>query len=243
MQANETLRLITRYRETGEKALRDAIVEGHLYIAQIIARRFSGRGVDYDDLYQVAALALVKALERFDPSRGVQFDSFVTPAMVGEVKNYFRDKSRLIRPPRGSLETARRVSRTLSALTQTLGRSPRIDELAEAAGLREDEVLEALELSAPLLSLNETPDGDEGHELYNLLGAEDAGFSGFEKRDDLNRALAMLPEREREVIRLRYFENLPQRAVAERLNVSQMTVSRAERAALEALKKLINNER
>ena len=243
MQANETLRLVTRYRETGDKAARDAVVEGHLYIAQIIARRFSGRGVDYDDLYQVAALALVKALERFDPSRGVRFDSFVTPAMVGEVKNYFRDKSRLIRPPRGSLEIAARVSGLTAALTQTLGRSPRVDELAEAANLREDEVLEALELRAPIASLNETLTDNEGSELYNLLGAEDAGFSDFEKRDAIERALAALPERDRNLVRLRYFENLPQRAVAERLNVSQMTVSRAEKAALGALKKLINNER
>ena len=243
MQASETLRLIGRYRETGDKALRDEVVEGHLYIARIIARRFSGRGVDYDDLYQVAALALVKALERFDPGRGVQFDSFVTPAMVGEVKNYFRDKSRLIRPPRGSLETARRLSRLIAELTQALGRSPRVDELAEAASLREDEVLEALETAAPIASLNEETQEGDGSGLYTLPGAEETGYSDFEKRDMLERALAELPEDEREILRLRYFENLPQRAVAGRLGISQMTVSRRERNALGALRKLINNER
>ena len=149
LSPGETLRLIARYHSSGDMAARDAVAEAYLYIAEIIARRFSGRGVDYDDLYQVAALALVRALDRFDPARGVQFDSYATPAMVGEVRNYFRDKSRLIRAPRGSAEALRRVSRLTGELTQSLGRSPRIDELAEAAGMNEDEVLELLEMSAP----------------------------------------------------------------------------------------------
>ena len=242
---DETLRLIADYRETGNRAARDAVVEGYLYIAEIIARRFAGRGVDYDDLYQVAALALVKALERFDPARGIQLDSFVTPTMVGEVKNYFRDKSRLIKPPRGSSEVIGRIAKATAELTQALGRSPRVDELAQATGIGEDEVLEALELSAPLLSLNRTGEADDGDgaELFNLFGTEEAGFSEFEKRDMISRALGTLEAREQQVVQLRYYENLSQREVAQRLNVSQMTVSRTEKRALEALRAQINHER
>ena len=239
----ETLRLIARYRETGDMAARDAVAEAYLYIAEIIARRFSGRGVDYDDLYQVAALALVRALERFDPARGVQFDSYATPAMVGEVRNYFRDKSRLIRPARGSAEALRRVARLTAELTQSLGRSPRVDELAEAAGLGEAGVLELLEMSAPPVSLNQTPSEDDAGDLLNIFGTEETGFSAFETRDMLARALAQLTERERQVVQLRFFENLSQREAAGRLNISQMTVSRAEQSALRALRALITDER
>ncbi len=243
LSPGETLRLIARYHSSGDMAARDAVAEAYLYIAEIIARRFSGRGVDYDDLYQVAALALVRALDRFDPARGVQFDSYATPAMVGEVRNYFRDKSRLIRAPRGSAEALRRVSRLTGELTQSLGRSPRIDELAEAAGMNEDEVLELLEMSAPPVSLNQTPEEDETADLLNLFGAEETGFSAFETRDMFARALAKLSEREQQVVRLRFFENLSQREAAERLNISQMTVSRAEKSALKALRALISDER
>ena len=141
LPADEIERLLALWHQTRQPEIRDRLVESHLYIAEIIARKFSGRGVDYDDLYQVASLALFKAIGRYDPERGIQLSSFVTPGMVGEVKNYFRDKSRTIRPPRRSTELIRLVESARQELTQQLSRSPRVDEIAVHANLTEDEVL------------------------------------------------------------------------------------------------------
>ena len=232
----ETAALMRRYAETREPALRDRAVEGHLYIAEIVARKFSGRGVEYDDLFQVAALALTRAAERFDPERGIRFVSYVTPAMVGEVKNYFRDKSRLIRTSRRGGELARTVASAREALTHDLGRAPRVDEIANHAGLTEDDVLEALEASAmkPVSLDAAPPEGERG--IAETLGAEDRGFGDFENADALRRSMGVLTEKQRRVIELRFFENLSQREAAQRLGVSQMSVSRTERSALKQMR-------
>lgn len=234
----EIERLLTLYIQTHRADYRDRIVEAHLYIAEIIARKFSGRGVDYDDLFQVAALALTKAIERFDPERGVKFASFVTPGMVGEVKNYFRDKSRLIRPPRRSGELARIVEAAREKLTQELHRAPRVDEIAEYADLTEDEVLEGMEAGAsqPVSLDMQTSDEDEELKLSSVLGTEDQGFASFENADLLRRSMAKLTDQQKEIIYLRFFENLSQREVAQKIGISQMTVSRAERGALEKMR-------
>jgi RNA polymerase sigma-B factor len=234
----EIERLLMLYIQTRRADYRDRIVEAHLYIAEIIARKFAGRGVDYDDLFQVAALALTKAIERFDPERGVKFASFVTPGMVGEVKNYFRDKARIIRPPRRAGELARIVEAAREALTQELHRSPTVEEIADHANLSEEEVIEGLEASAsqPVSLDMQTSDEDEDLSLSSVLGGEDKGFSEFETADMLKRGMARLNEQQREIIYLRFFENLSQREVAQRIGVSQMSVSRAERSALERLR-------
>ena len=228
---------LRRYAETGDTAHRDRAVEGCLYIAEIVARKFSGRGVDYDDLFQVAALALTRAAERFDIDRGIQFPTFATPNMVGEVKNYFRDKSRLIRTPRRGAELMRLVEAAREELTQALGRSPRVDELAERAGLSEDDVLEMLEMaSLQPVSLDAAPQEGE-RDVAETLGAEEQGFLDFENADLLRRSMDKLTDKQRGVIELRFFENLSQREAAQRLGVSQMSVSRAERSALEAMRR------
>ena len=238
LPAEEIERLLALYMQSRSAAYRDRIIEAHLYIAEIIARKFSGRGVDYDDLFQVAALALTKAIERFDTERGVKFASFVTPAMVGEVKNYFRDKSRIIRPPRRAAELARLVEGVREKLTQELGRAPRVDEIAEYADLDEAEVLEGLEAAAsqPVSLDMQTSDDDEDLRLSSVLGAEDRGFADFENADVLRRSMAALTEQQREIIYLRFFENLSQREIAQRIGISQMSVSRAERSALEKMR-------
>lgn len=243
LSPGETEQLTRRYAETHEPALRDRVVEGHLYIAEIIARRFSGRGVEYDDLFQVAALALTRAAERFDPERGIRFVTYVTPAMVGEVKNYFRDKSRLIRTPRRSAERRRLVEAAREELTHTLGRAPRTDEIAARTGLMEDDVLEALEAALlPPVSLDAAPpEGELG--IAETLGTEERGFLDFENADGIRRSMEALTPRQREVIELRFFENLSQREAARRLGVSQMSVSRAERGALEALRQNMEPEK
>ena len=241
LPGEEIERLLTLWNQTRQPEVRDRLVEAHLYIAEIIARKFSGRGVDYDDLYQVASLALFKAIGRFDPSRGIQLSSFVTPGMVGEVKNYFRDKSRTIRPPRRSSELIRLVDSAREQLTQQLQRSPRVDEIAEHANLSEDEVLEGLEAASmqPVSLDQQTVDEDEDLTLRQAIGTEEKGYSEFENADLLRRSMDQLTPKQQEVIRLRFFENLSQREVAERTGVSQMSVSRTERSALEQLRRAV----
>lgn len=231
--------LLMQYSRTGAPELRDKILELHLYIAEIIARKFSGRGVDYDDLYQVAALALFKAIDRFDITKGIKFASFVTPSMVGEVKNYFRDRSRAIRMPRRGMQLAQMVRKARAELEQELGRSPRVDELAEHLNLSEDEILEGLEMSsASTVASLDAQIGEEEDDspLSKFIGASEQGFADFERNDMLKRAFSHLDERQLNVIRYRFFENLSQREVAQKMDISQMTVSRIERQALEILR-------
>ncbi len=235
--------LLREYEKTRNPVLRDQIVEAYLYIAAIIARRFSGRGVDYDDLYQVASLALFKALERYDPDRGVKFVSFVTPTMVGEVKNYFRDRSRLIRLPRRGGELLKDLEAAREELGFALRRQPTADELADRLGVGVEDVLEALEMrgAAAPVSLDTLPsEDDESAPLSAYLGVEEGGYGEFERSDELERAMEQLDQRQKEIIRLRFFENRGQREVAEKIGISQMTVSRAERKALEILRQLLS---
>ena len=241
LPGEEIERLLTLWNQTRQPEIRDRLVEAHLYIAEIIARKFSGRGVDYDDLYQVASLALFKAIGRYDPERGIQLSSFVTPGMVGEVKNYFRDKSRTIRPPRRSAELIRLVDQAREQLTQKLQRSPRVDEIAEHANLSEDEVLEGLEASSmqPVSLDQQSMEDEDNLTLTHAIGAEEKGFSEFENADLLQRGMQTLSEKQQEVIRLRFFENLSQREVASLTGVSQMSVSRTERSALEQLRRAV----
>lgn len=236
--------LLLRYMETRRPEFRDQLVESHLYIAEIIARKFSGRGVDFDDLYQVSAMALFKAIERFDPARGIKLASFVTPSMVGEVKNYFRDRSRLIRPPRRATELLRIVEKAREELTQQLNRSPMVSEIADYTDLTEDEVLEALEAgSSQPVSLDQTAvSDDEDTPLANVIGTEEKGYAEFETADLLRRSMEKLTPKQREVIQLRFFENLSQREVAQRTGVSQMSISRLERAALELMRQQMDRD-
>jgi RNA polymerase sigma-B factor len=234
--------LLKEYARTGNQAIRDKVVEAHLYIASIIAKRFSGRGVDYDDLYQVASLSLFKSIDRYDPERGVKFSSFVTPTMVGEVKNYFRDRSRLIRLPRRGGELIRSVEKARESLIAQLGRQPNAEELAEETGARVDDVLEALEMrgAASPISLDALPqDDDENAPLSTFLGTLDVEYERFERGDMLKRAMGALDERQRRIIQMRFFENKGQREVAQVIGISQMSISRAERQALHKMRQAL----
>ena len=236
---DETEAMLRQYADTGNKYIRDRIVEKNLKIAAMVARRFSGKGVDYDDLYQVASLALVKAIDRYDPDRGVKFVSFVTPTMVGEVKNYFRDRSRTIRLPRNSGELMRALDKAAEELSQMLLRQPTSQELADHMGIDMETVLLAIEMrgASRTVSLDFTPENeDEDAPMSAFLGMEEKGFAHFEMNDTILSALASLDDRQKDVIRLRFFENMSQRDVAEQLGVSQMSVSRIERKALEIMK-------
>ena len=229
--------LVARYIHSRDPDLRDEVVRAYLPAARSVARKFAGRGVDEDDLFQVASLAMVKALDRFDPEKGVKFVSYVIPSMVGEVRNYFRDSARLIRLPRRGVQLAAQVNRARGELEQALERSPRADEIADRLNVRLEDVLEALGIyNQRTISLDSE---DEETPIENFVGAEDAALEAFETSEQLAGAMSALSERERSVIRMRFFENLSQRQIAEKLNLSQMTVSRVERQALDALKKNI----
>jgi len=224
---------------------RNQLVEENLHLVGMVARRFAGKGVEYDDLYQVAALALVRAIDRYDPETGNQISTFVLPCIVGEVKNYFRDRSRMIRMPRRSGELLRAVDKAKQELQQQLGRSPTAAELAEAIGESEERLLEALATQSALsgtMSMDETVDDDEELSLSSMLGSVDPGYGLLENRDLVVDLLSRLPDMEKKVIRERFFAQKSQRETAAALGVSQMTVSRSERKAMEMLKKFLKDE-
>ena len=237
--------LLIEYSRTHSEALLDEICRQYLPLVGAIARRFSGRGVDYDDLYQVAALALVKAVQRFDADKGVQFSTYVTPTIVGEVKNYFRDKSRTITLPRRSGALLKQIEAAREKLTHTLMRSPTVDELAAETGETAFVILETLEMRGAMtpisLDTSSTP-ADENLTIQAVLGQDEAGYETVETQDAVRQIMASLPENERQLLKMRYFDGLSQRDVALRLGISQMTVSRLEKKALMRARELILGE-
>lgn len=227
--------LFERYRETGDVNLRNLIVEKYLYIASVIAKKFVGRGVEYDDLFQVASLALIKGVDRFDERKGVKFSTFITPTITGEIKNYFRDHSRLIHMPRKVSELRAAVRTASDELFQETGKKPTAREIAHRLNVTEEEVLHAAE-PVSVVSLDR-PSGDEdGPSFLEALPAETDAFERFENRETVAAVLSELSEREREVVELRFQRELSQAETARRMGVSQMYVSRMERKLLEKLR-------
>ena len=238
---NEAL-LLKYCSDRSDTLLRDRVVEAFLPLAGMVARKFSGRGVEYDDLYQVGSLALFKALERFDPDKGVKFVTFATPTVVGEIKNFFRDKSRLINVPRRSGALLKKLEQAKEALTHELHRGPTAQELADAVGESMEVVLETLEMQGALspVSLDMSSSAeDEDFNLHSVLGFEERGYQDVEMKDMIRRALGQMTDTERQIITERFFNNRSQRDVAELLGVSQMTISRNERKAIEKFRELI----
>ena len=227
------------YRRTGDRRLRDELVEEHAPLAHFLAGRFANRGEQRDDLVQVALVGLFKAVERFDPGRGLQFSTFATPTILGELKRHFRDRGWAVRVPRRVQELHLQLGRIVSTLGQEEGRSPTPAEVAERAGVSEEAVLEAMEAGSlyRLVSLDGsvTPD-DEGGELSACLGDDDPEFERIEHRSEIEELLEALPARERRIVELRFFESMTQSEIAERVGVSQMHVSRLLTRSLERLR-------
>lgn len=221
-------RRFDEYRQSGDVAIRDELAEAHLRLAVHLARRFDNRGVPLDDLVQVASLGLLKAIERFEPERGLEFSTFATPTIIGELKRHFRDKGWSVRVPRRVQELHVRLNTLVNELTQQLGRSPSIPELALAARASEEEVLEAMEASQAYRSASlDIPDEDGGTSSSQAhLGQVDDGPLHIENKLVVERLLASLPPREQLMMRLRFFEELTQSEIADRLGISQMHVSR-----------------
>ena len=214
---------------TGDRRLRDELVEAHIGLAEYLARRFANRGEPLDDLVQVALIGLVKAVNRFDPNRGVEFSTYATHTIAGELKRHFRDKGWAVRAPRRMQELYLRLTDVVSSLGQQLGRSPTIAELASETQVSEEEVLEALEAGqAYRFASLDVPKGgtEDGDTLGEGLGEDDPDLANAESRVVLSPLMAKLPPRQRQIIRLRFFECLTQSEIASRLGISQMHVSR-----------------
>ncbi|WP_411076149.1 RNA polymerase sigma factor SigF [Streptomyces sp. cmx-4-7] len=212
-----------------EKAeLRNRLVRMHLPLVEHLARRFRNRGEPLDDLTQVATIGLIKSVDRFDPERGVEFSTYATPTVVGEIKRHFRDKGWAVRVPRRLQELRLSLTTATAELSQQHGRSPTVHELAERLGISEEEVLEGLESANAYSTLSlDVPDtDDESPAVADTLGSEDEALEGVEYRESLKPLLEGLPPREKRILLLRFFGNMTQSQIAQEVGISQMHVSR-----------------
>jgi RNA polymerase sigma-B factor len=232
--------LFAALRSGDDPGARDALVERFLPLARQLARRYWRTDEPLDDLVQVASLGLLKAIDRFDPSRPVSFSSYAVPTILGEIKRYFRDRTWSLHVPRDLQELALRIDRAVGTLSRELQRSPSVPELAEAVSATEEQVLEALDASAAYRTASiDAPRSDSeeaGETVGDAFGSEESGYHLAEDRATLERLLKTLTEREREVLRLRFEHDLTQAEIGERIGVSQMQVSRLLRQTLARLR-------
>lgn len=235
--------LFAEYARTRDLRVRDELVAANLRLALHLARRFAHRGVPLDDLEQVASLGLLKAIDRFEPERGLEFSTFATPTIMGELKRYFRDKGWAVRVPRRVQELHIRLNTLVAEMTHRLGRSPTIAELAVAARASEEEVLEAMEAALAYRSDSLDESGDAGDGSGLLLGDEDRRLFDAENRLVVAELLNRLPPREQLLLRLRFFDEMTQAQIAERLGISQMHVSRLISRCLDDLRARLDAER
>ncbi len=239
-RSSEDRALFERYLDRRDPVDREMLVERFLPLARQLARRYQRPEEPFDDLFQVACLGLVKAIDRFDLSRDVAFSSYAVPTILGEIKRYFRDRTWSVRVPRDLQELALRVDRKVSELSTDLRRAPTVSEIAEAVGIEEEDVLEALEASGAYRATSlSTPRGNEdeaGETLGDTVGTAEEGFGLAENRATLEQLMRAVTPREREVLRLRFAEDLTQAEIGERIGVSQMQVSRIIRQSIARLR-------
>jgi len=239
--------LLRRYHEDGDLHAREKLIEQYMSLVRSLARRYSYRGEQLEDLVQIGAIGLIKAIDRFDITRGVELTTYATPNIIGEIKRHFRDRGWSVRVPRGLQELNIQLSRLIEELTVQLGRSPTIAELAKSAEVSEEEVLEALESGRAYSSLSLSA-GSAGHdeegELDPLesLGTEEHQYEVSEDRAVLAPGFRVLDERERKILHLRFFEGLTQSQIAQQVGISQMHVSRLIRRSLEKIREEIAAE-
>jgi RNA polymerase sigma-B factor len=238
--------LLRRYHEEGDVGAREELIERYMSLVRSLARRYSYRGEQLDDLVQIGAIGLIKAIDRFDVNRGVELTTYATPNIIGEIKRHFRDRGWSVRVPRGLQELNIQLSKLLEQLTVQHGRSPTIPELAKAAGVTDEEVLEALESGRAYTSLSLSAGSglDEDGELDPLesLGTEEHQYEVSEDRAVLEPGFRVLDERERKILHLRFFEGLTQSQIAQQVGISQMHVSRLIRRSLEKIREEIASD-
>jgi RNA polymerase sigma-B factor len=233
--------LLRRYHEDGDLQAREQLIEQYMSLVRSLARRYSYRGEQLEDLVQIGAIGLIKAIDRFDLERGVELTTYATPNIIGEIKRHFRDKGWAVRVPRGLQELNVQLSRLVEQLTVQLGRSPTIPELATAAGAQEEEVLEALESGRAYSSLSLSSgggggDGEDELDPLESIGTIEHQYEVSEDRAVLAPGFRALDERERKILQLRFFDGLTQSQIAQQVGISQMHVSRLIRRSLEKIR-------
>jgi len=244
-RSREDLRLFRAWVDGGDRRARARLIERFLPLARSLARRY-GRGSEpLEDLVQVASVALVKAIDRYDPARGYAFSSFAVPTIAGELKRHFRDQTWMVRPPRGIQEVTLRVEGALTRLSQQLDRSPTTSELADAVGVSDEEILEAMQARSArgALSLH-APQGEpgDGMSLQDTLGADDPDIERAETRAQLDRLMAEVSPRAREMLRMRFEEDMTQAEIGAAIGISQMQVSRILRQTIAKLREVAEQE-
>jgi RNA polymerase sigma-B factor len=232
--------LLRKYHEEGDLHAREKLIEQYMSLVRSLARRYSYRGEQLEDLVQIGAIGLIKAIDRFDLERGVELTTYATPNIIGEIKRHFRDKGWAVRVPRGLQELNVQLSRLMEQLTVQLSRSPTIPELAKASGSTEEEVLEALEsgraYSSLSLSTGGGGDGEDDLDPLESIGSEELQYEVSENRAVLAPGFKALDERERMILQLRFFDGLTQSQIAQQVGISQMHVSRLIRRSLEKIR-------
>ena len=229
------------YSQNKDKQIRDELINRHLYIAEILSKKYVNKGIDYDDIFQVASLGLIYAVQRFDISKGFEFSSFATPTIIGEIKKYFRDKGWAIRVPRRIQELSKKVNNAKIKLQQELNRTPKVEDIAQYLEVTEEAVLEALEAGyvyAPK-SLDVTYDNngeDKDVSFKDIVGVDDKNYNIIEYNDFIKEVLTKFNDIERKIINDRFFENKTQSQVAKEIAVSQMTISRMEKKIISRFK-------
>lgn len=237
--------LFLLYHETKDIEVRNQIFEKYKYMAEIISRKYNNKGIEHDDIFQIACMGLIYAIERFDITKGFEFTSFATPTILGEIKKYFRDKGWSIKVPRKIQEISKKVNDYSNILSIELNRAPTIKEIAEYIDSTEEEVLEAFEAGKMFnsQSLDEKFDNSADESdltLMDVMGQDDKHFAIIENEDFIKKSMEKLNELEKEIIVKRFYLNKTQSEIAKELNISQMTVSRIEKKSLEKLRMELN---
>ena len=240
-RTREDRELFIRHQRRGDPAAREALVARFLPLARQLARRYQRAEEPLEDLVQVASLGLIKAIDRFDPEREIAFSSYAVPTILGELKRHFRDRTWSVRVPRDLQELALKVDRAIGELSRETGRSPAVAEIAAMLEESEEAVLEAMQASSAYRATSfDAPraggDEDSGDTLGDAVGSDDTGFGLAEDRATLDRLMQSIGPREREVLRLRFVEDMTQAEIGERVGVSQMQISRLIRQSLTRLR-------
>lgn len=239
MTNEQATELFREYRRTGDIKLRNQLVENYMYVAEILAKKFAGRGVEYDDLFQVASEALISGVEKFDPDLGNRFTTYITPTVTGIIRNYFRDYSRAVRLPRRIYALSARVKTAVNDYYKEHGVKPTVKQLSEILDEDEESIIEAMENHAPV-SLDTPVKGDENDTpLYEVIADDNSSFEKFEDIDALRTEISKLDPTEQKVVALRFLQGKSQSETGKILGVSQMFVSRAERRIIEKLKEAL----
>ena len=240
-----TRELFSLYKDKGDEAARDELIMSHLNLVRFLASKFKNRGEPLDDLIQVGTIGLIKAIDRFDPSRGLEFTTYATPTILGEIKRHFRDKGWSIRVPRRLQELSAKVNQATDDLTKELQRSPSTEEVAAKLGVSVDEVLEAMESSGAYSSVPleaGSSDEEDGPAIIDHYASVDENLAASDDRMVIEDTIRDFSPREREVIRMRFVEGLTQVEIARRLGVSQVQVSRLLRRTLKKVQDKIDPE-